>query len=279
MGAASPAGAVGSDRSPARQGGYHDDTIGEESDSDGSVIRVPIGDHNDDDDDGYSSGGSMIRVPVAGDADDDDRSSSNGSVVRVNVHEDDACSADGSVLRVPVDVGVADDCSSDGSVVRPPDREELPKGDMPRQLGHTVGTPEAPLNRLTAEALALQGGLGHGGSEQTVASHEGAGQGPSHAMKMNLQAAAKYFAKGGQGGTSQDCGAAAATHGKGRPAQTNGTGETNPQAQALLNEMERLDVAFAKDLAKLRETYDAKKAALQAQLRACSDRQRTTPAV
>lgn len=51
------------------------------------------------------------------------------------------------------------------------------------------------------------------------------------------------------------------------------------QAQALLNEMERLDVAFANDLARLRETYDVKKAALQAQLRACLDRQRATPAV
>ena len=192
------------------------------------MIRVPIGDVGDDD--GYSSGGSMIRVPVAGHADGDDRSSSNGSVVRVDVHEDDACSSDGSVLRVPVDVGEADDGSSDGSVIRPPALEELSKDDVPRQLGHNGGTPEAPLNRLTAEALAAQGGLGHGCSEQTVAPHEGAGQGPSHAMKMNLQAAAKYFAKGGQGGASKDCGAMAATQGKGRGSgQTNGTGEGNSQ--------------------------------------------------
>lgn len=217
--------------------GCADGTIGEESDSDGSVIRVPIGDDGDDDE-GYSSGGSMIRVPVAGDADGDgDRSSSNGSVIRVNVDEDDGCSSEGSVLRVPVDVGEADDCSSDGSVVRPPEREELLNGDVSRQLGQNGGKPESPLNRLTAEALAFQGGAGHGGTEQTAASHEGAGQGPARAMKMNLQAAAKYFAKGGQGGTSQDCGAVAATQGKGDAtqgkgdgsAQTNGTGEINPQ--------------------------------------------------
>lgn len=194
------------------------------------MIRVPIGD-DDGDDDGYSSGGSMVRVPIAGDADGDDRSSSNGSVVRVNVHEDDACSLDGSVLRVPVDVDEADDGSSDGSVVRPPDRE-LSKGDVPRQLGHNGGTPEVSLNRLTAKALAAQGGPGHGSSEQSVASHEGAGQGPSHAMKMNLQAAAKYFAKGGQGGVSKDCGAMAATQGKGSGlGQTNGTGESNPEVR------------------------------------------------
>lgn len=171
----------------------------------------------------------MIRVPIAGDADGDDRSSSNGTVVRVTVNDDDAYSSDGSVLRVPVDVGEADDCSSDGSVVRRPERE-LSKGDVPRQLGHNGGAPEAPNDRLTAEALAFQGGPGHESSEQFVASHEGAGQGPSHAMKMNLQAAAKYFAKGGQGGTSQDSGAVAATQGKGGgPAQTNGPGEINPQ--------------------------------------------------
>ncbi|CAM9298836.1 unnamed protein product, partial [Laminaria digitata] len=270
----------GNGQSDAGFMGAANGTIGEESDSDGSVIRVPLGDDGDDDE-GYSSGGSMIRVPVAGDArGDDDRSSSNGSVITVNVDEDDGCSSEGSVLRVPVDVGEADDCGSDGSVVRPPEREELLKGDVSRQLGQIGGKPESPLNRLTAEVLAFQGGAGHGGTEQTAASHEGAGQGPARAMKMNLQAAAKYFAKGGQGGTSQDCGAVAATQGKGDgSAQTNGTGEINPQAQALLNEIGRLDIAFANDLARLRESYDAKKAALQAELRACSDRQRATPAV
>ena len=196
------------------------------------MIRVPISDGGDDGDDGYSSGGSMIRVPVAQNADGDDASSSNGSVVRVNVDEDDACSSDGSVLRVPVVIEETDDCNSDGgSVVGPSHSEEPLKGEPPRQSGHTGETPDAPLDSLTAQNLGFLGGQGRGGSERTVGSHEGsAGQGPARAMKMNLQAAAKYFSKGGQGGASQDCGAAAATQGKGDgSAPTSGAGENNPE--------------------------------------------------
>lgn len=193
------------------------------------MIRVPIGDGEDDDDDGYSSGGSMIRVPVAGNADGDDASSSNGSVVRVNVDED-ACSSDGSVLRIPVGVNEANDCSSDdGSVVRRRNSEDPLKA--PRQRGHTGETPDAPLDSLTAQNLGLLGDQGRGSSERTVGSHEGAaGQGPARAMEMNLQAAAKYFSKGGQGGASQDCGAVAATQRKGDgSAPTNGAGNNNPE--------------------------------------------------
>lgn len=46
-----------------------------------------------------------------------------------------------------------------------------------------------------------------------------------------------------------------------------------PQAKSLRNELERLDIAFANDLSRLRQTYDTRKAELQAELRGCLDRQ------
>ena len=43
----------------------------------------------------------------------------------------------------------------------------------------------------------------------------------------------------------------------------------------LLDELERLDIVFANDLSRLRQTYDTKKANLQAELRRLLDSQRT----
>lgn len=45
------------------------------------------------------------------------------------------------------------------------------------------------------------------------------------------------------------------------------------QAKSLLDELERLDVSFANDLSRLRQTYDTKKANLQAELRRLLDSQ------
>lgn len=45
------------------------------------------------------------------------------------------------------------------------------------------------------------------------------------------------------------------------------------QAKMLLDELEKLDVAFANDLSRIRQTYDKRKAALQAELRVCLDGQ------
>lgn len=47
------------------------------------------------------------------------------------------------------------------------------------------------------------------------------------------------------------------------------------QAKKLLDELERLDVSFANDLSRLRQTYDTKKANLQAELRRLLDSQGT----
>lgn len=44
------------------------------------------------------------------------------------------------------------------------------------------------------------------------------------------------------------------------------------QVKAILAELDRLEVDFANSLAKLRNEYDVRKAALQAQLRACADK-------
>lgn len=195
--------------------------------SDGSVIRVPIRGHNHATrEDSYSSGGSVMRVAIGGTAGEEDGYSSGGSVVRVPIggyadeeggtssrlHKGyysagaDACagddaegggySSDGSVIRVPIGSIEDDNYSSDGSVVRVPVTKESmhPSAAHVRgRKGGGEGTPEPQAGNAEGQVLLQQRALEPQGGKQVDAE-----QSPANAMKMNLQAAARYFAnKGG----------------------------------------------------------------------------------
>ncbi|CAN0560155.1 unnamed protein product, partial [Ectocarpus sp. 12 AP-2014] len=196
-----------------------EDSGGDECSSDGSVIRVPIGggeEAEEGEEDGYSSSGSVIRV----DANEDD-----GGVLKTagdsNADEDDGFSSDGSVIRVPASkTGFGGDRSGQ----RP--RDESPQEDDPAADGGCV--------RREWE------GQGHDGN---VVEPRSTSRAPAH-MKMNLLAASKYFGK--KGGAS-DGGPGAAAH-------ESHQADDNPQAKALLDELERLDVTFANDLSRLKDT-------------------------
>ncbi|CAM9676461.1 unnamed protein product [Ectocarpus sp. 13 AM-2016] len=209
-----------------------EDSGGDECSSDGSVIRVPIGggeEAEEGEEDGYSSSGSVIRV----DANEDD-----GGVLKTaggsNADEDDGFSSDGSVIRVPASkTGFGGDrCGQ-----RP--RDESPQEDDPAADGSCV--------RREWE------GQGHDGN---VVKPRSTSRAPAH-MKMNLLAASKYFGKNG----------GASDGGPGAAARESQEADDNPQAKALLDELERLEVTFANDLSRLKDSYDRARASLQAKLR------------
>eukprot|EP00752_Nemacystus_decipiens_P005932 g5357.t1 len=227
---------------------------GDESGSDGSVIRVPIRGSQEEEEDGYSSGGSVIRVPIDGDQEEadaeEDSYSSSGSVIRVHASEG-VCRPGGSVVRAPVASNTDEDdgCSSDGSVVRLPAEKS------------GVGEGVHGVPGKIASSLEKADNDGNG-VEQGVTSKV-----PTHAT-LNLLAASRYF--GPKGGGLDGAGAT--------PEERNGSQSVqmeheNPQAKKLLDELEQLDVSFANDLSRLRQTYDTKKANLQAELRRLLDSQ------
>lgn len=208
------------------------------------MIRVPVdGGCEEVDEDGYSSGGSMIRVPVDGGGDqeeDDEGYSSGDSVVRVpvgagkGVVEEDGYSSGGSVIRVSGN-GEAeqeeDACSSDGSVVRVPLAKGGSAGDAEGQEGRR-GEGIIPNGSLIARELGVDGEeMEHGCNGESVPEQEGARRGPTIAMKMNLQAAAKYFGKGGQGPYTSGTGTATEGHSNGS-AQVVQKAEECPQVGA-----------------------------------------------
>eukprot|EP00903_Cladosiphon_okamuranus_P011367 g10715.t1 len=248
-----------SGQTPEQEGGESD---GDESSSDGSVIRVPIRDRLDDegeeeDGDGYGSDGSVIRVPIDGDQEkggaDKDGYSSSGIVVRLDASEG-ACRPDSSGLSAPVagNTDEEDGCSSDGSVVRVPTGNTGVEGDV-------AGVPEKKAESSLEKADNDRNGAARGSTSKAPAQ-----------MKLNILAASKYFGPKG-GGLDGGAGATA-------EAQRNGTPSShaehdNPQAKKLLDELEQLDVLFANELSRLRQTYDTKKANLQAELRRLLDSQ------
>ncbi|CAM9509020.1 unnamed protein product [Pylaiella littoralis] len=236
--------------------------------------RTPEGDLCDDEggDDESSSGGSVIRVPMVGseeeEEEDDDDCSSNGSVIRVGANEG-ACSLHGSVLRAFVgsDTYEDDGNCSDDSVVKVPAGKTSSDGNAKGQGPTFEETPHRAV-----EGLGLETGPGYQDNDENGKELGKTGQAPAH-MKMNLLAASKYF--GSKGGAS-DGGPGAAREGeRGGLAHISQKDDGNPQAKALLDELERLDVNFANDLSRLRQTYDSKKANLQAQLRRLLDSQRS----
>lgn len=170
--------------------------------SNGSVIRTPIGgDMDEDDEDNCSSHGSVVRHPV--ESYEEDGYSSGGSVVRLPIgtaigfdahpDEEDGYSSDDSVVRVPIPRGADDNkgdgYSSDGSVVRMLVGKECSKHGSERQRGQDDGTQAVSLGQPKDGDL---------GEEERGCAKEA----PPISKNMNLQAAAKYFAKSGQGGAS-----------------------------------------------------------------------------
>ena len=143
----------------------------------------------------------MVRVPISGggQADEED--------------EGDEYSSDGSVIRVPVDGEQEEDgYSSDASVVRVPvtASKETSNGDASKHGGQDELT--AACDAVAAE-VNREEGTGHSRGDENLAEQGGVALEPAKAMKMNLQAAAKYFAADG-GQAARDSAAAGVT-GKG----------------------------------------------------------------
>ncbi|CAN0129472.1 unnamed protein product [Ascophyllum nodosum] len=207
--------------------------------------------------DSYGSDASVVRVPISGggQADEED--------------EGDEYSSDGSVIRVPVDGEQEEDgYSSDASVVRVPvtASKETSNGDASKHGGQDELT--AACDAVAAE-VNREEGTGHSRGDENLAEQGGVALEPAKAMKMNLQAAAKYFAADG-GQAARDSAAAGVT-GKGHNSAPEflRTARDHPQAKSLLEELDRLDISFADDLSRLRQNYEARKTDLQAAIRAC----------
>lgn len=149
----------------------------DESSSNGSVIRFPIGCGEEEEGDGYSSSGSVIRTSA-------DNGSLHGIAAGTGVDEDDDCSSDGSVVRAPL--SQADYDGDADKVQRRPGG-----GDNPAVRG-----------------LGVERQSGHQDGNENGDGPGTAGQAPRH-MEMNLLAASKYF--GSRSGASDDDRAGTAT--------------------------------------------------------------------
>lgn len=172
-------------------------------------MRVAIG-GNAGEEDGYSSGDSVVRVPIGGNADEEGGGSSHlhKGYYSAGAHacaggdaEGGGYSSDGSVIRVPIGSIEDDNYSSDGSVVRVPVAKESmhpSTAHVRGRKGGREGTPEPPVGNAEGQVFLRERPLEPQGGKQIDAEVEDAEQAPANAMKMNLQAAARYFAnKGG----------------------------------------------------------------------------------
>ncbi|CAM9112046.1 unnamed protein product [Hapterophycus canaliculatus] len=214
-----------------------DECIGESgcdgSSSDGSVIRVPIGGGEEEEGDGYSSSGSVIRMS-AGDGNPCE------TTVGGRTDEDDGCSSDGSVVRVPIRKAGCDGDVDEG--------QRRPKGS----------------GNLPARELGLEEHLGRQDENENGVALVTTDEAPRH-MEMNLLAASKYF--GPKDGASDNGGASTSME----TSHVSQKAKENPQAKAVLEQLEQLDVTFANDLSRLRRSYDASKRNLQAELKRLLD--------
>lgn len=94
------------------------------------------------------------------------------------------------MVRVSLDAGEESDCSSNGSVIRAPVCEDA-GGESCVQEGDWRGG--TPLSSPQASGPTREGGLSRQGSSVRFAS-DVSGNSPTHSVRRNLQAAAKYFA-------------------------------------------------------------------------------------
>lgn len=274
--------------------------------SGGSVIRVPI-DAGSEAESGYSSDGSVIRVPIDREAASDTESdySSNGSVVRVSIREG---SGHGEVGEEGSDAG-SPSATPVGTPVGSPLRSGLRQGGLVRhtsvRFAPAVEDASNAKNanlQTAAKYFAGRGGPGLGGLVSQARGANGVGaaassNGPGKALQTmdnnpEVHIELLYYINCCTKRSSvmhytgpdrfrcmaerdpRACGTRLTTL-PCLPACLRSPPRSSLQfqANALSGELSRLDVAFANDLAKLRNTYDTKKARLQAELRACLARQ------